>query len=156
MKGKILVLGSMLSIIFTVVVPIVFASSPFVIGEEKAGGYQYTVIKEQNTFTWKIGYQYNLYTIEENKDNTKELELYRIAVEDINMYIFKLIISASYIFIVLLLSFILYKKNKQLLKSSGAIIVIFSGIALYFTTINFIELNTAFQDAKYYYSILTN
>ncbi len=146
----------MFFILFIVIVPIVFASLPFVIGEEKAGGYQYTVVKEQNTFTWEIGFQDNLYTIEENKDNTKELEHFRIAVEDINMYIFKIIISASYFLIVLLISLILYKKNKLLLKSSGAIIVIFSGIALYYTTVNFIELNTAFQNAKYFYSMLTH
>ncbi|MDM5326965.1 hypothetical protein [Neobacillus sp. CF12] len=52
MKEKLLVMLSMFILLFIVVVPIVFASSPFVIGEEKAGGYQYTVIKEQNTFTW--------------------------------------------------------------------------------------------------------
>ena len=52
----------MLIILFIVVVPIVYASSPFVIGEEKAGGYQYTVIKEQNSFTWKIGHQDNIFT----------------------------------------------------------------------------------------------
>lgn len=52
LKEKLLVMLSMFILLFIVVVPIVFASSPFVIGEEKAGGYQYTVIKEQNTFTW--------------------------------------------------------------------------------------------------------
>ena len=54
LKEKFLVIFSMFLILFIVVVPIVFANSPFVIGEEKAGGYQYTVIKEQNTFLGKL------------------------------------------------------------------------------------------------------
>ena len=55
LKERFLVILSMFIILFIIVVPIVFANSPFDIGEEKAGGYQYTVIKEQNTFTWKRG-----------------------------------------------------------------------------------------------------
>ena len=56
LKEKFLVMFSMFIILFMVVVPIVFANSQFVIGEAKAGGYQYTVIKEQNISTWEIGY----------------------------------------------------------------------------------------------------
>lgn len=156
LKEKILVMFSMLIILFIVVVPIVFSSSPFVIGEEKAGGYQYTVIKEQNTSTWKIGHQDNISTVVENQDNSEELERFRIAVEDIDMEVFKIIISASYFLIVVITTLIFYKKTKQLPKSSGAIITILAGIALYYTIVNSINLNTAFQDAKFYYSMLTN
>jgi hypothetical protein len=42
--------------------------APFVIGEEKAGCFQYTVIKEQNISTWKIDHQGNEYTVVENQD----------------------------------------------------------------------------------------
>jgi len=146
----------MFFILIIVVVPIVFASSPFVIGEEKAGGYEYTVIKEQNTFTWKIGHQDNISTLVENKDNNEDLERFRIAVEDINMEIFNIIISASYFLIVVITTLFFYKKKKQIPKGVGAIITIFVGIALYYTIVNSINLNTAFQDAKFYYSMLTN
>lgn len=156
LKEKFLVMFSMFIILFIVVVPIVFASSPLVIGEEKAGGYQYTVIKEQNTFTWKIGHQDNISTVVENKDNNEDLERFRIAVEDINMEIFKIIIAASYFLIVVITTLFFYKKNKQISKGSGAIIAILAGIAVYYTIVNSINLNTAFQDAKLYYSMLTN
>ncbi|WP_163102792.1 hypothetical protein [Peribacillus alkalitolerans] len=156
MKQKILVMFSIIILCYIVVAPFVSAFSPFVIGERKAVGYQYTVIKEQNTFTWKIGYQDNISTIAENKDNIKALELFRNAVEEINMKILKIIIAASYLLIVGLITIILYKKNKQVLKGSSAIIAIFAGIAFYYTIENSIELNAAFQNVKFYYSILTN
>jgi hypothetical protein len=156
LKEKFLVMFSMFIILFIVVVPIVFANSPFVIGEKKAGGYQYTVIKEQNTFIWKIGHQDNVSSVVENQDNNEELEHFRIAVEDINMGIFKIIISTSYFLIVVITMLIFYKKNKQIPKSNSAIIAIFAGIALYYTIVHSINLNTAFQDAEFYYSILTS
>ena len=139
-----------------VVVPIVFANSQFVIGEEKAGGYQYIVIKEQNISTWEIGYQDNISTVVENQANSEDLKRFRVAVEDINMEIFKIIISASYFIIVVITTLIFYKKNKQIPKVYGAIIAIFAGIALYFTIVNSINLNTAFRMQKFNYSILTN
>jgi hypothetical protein len=156
LKEKLLVMLSMFILLFIVVVPIVFASSPFVIGVEKAGGYQYTVIKEQNTFTWKIGDRDNISTVVENKDNNEELESFRIAVEEINMERYKIIISTSYFIIVVVTTLFIYKKNKQIPKGSGAIISIFAGIALYYTIVNSINLNTAMQDAKFYYLMLTN
>lgn len=156
MKKKILVMFSMLFILFIVVAPIVIASSPFVIGEEKAGGYQYTVIKDQNSFTWKIGHQGNIFTIVENKDNNEDLEHFRTAVEEIYMEMFGVIISASYFLIVVITTLFFYKKTKQIPKGSGAIIAILAGIAVYYTIENSINLNTALQDAKFYYSMLTN
>jgi hypothetical protein len=47
-------------------------------------------------------------------------------------------------------------KNKKLLKDSGVIIAILAGIALYNTFETSLDLNTSFQDAKYYYLMLTN
>ena len=142
-------------IVFSIlVVPNVFASSPFVISEEKAGGYQYTVIKEKNTFTWIIGCQDTIFTMEENNDNTEGLKRFRIAVEDINSKIFKLIISASYFLIVVITTLILYKNNKKMFKDGGTIIVTLAVIALYNMFVTSIDLNTAFQDANYYYLLL--
>ncbi|WP_198508060.1 geobacillin-26 family protein [Bacillus sp. FJAT-42315] len=132
------------------------ATSPFVIGEEKAGGYKYIVIKEQDTFTWEIGHQEKISTIIENQDNEETLEHFRMAVNDINMKIFKMIISIIYILIVVITILILYKKNKQMLKSGGAIIAIFVGAGLYMMLVTSIDLNVAFQDAKFYYLLLMN
>lgn len=155
MKEKFLVIFSTVITFFIFLVANVSASSPFVIGKEKAGSYQYTVIKEENNFTWKIGHRDKVTTIQENKDNTEDLEHFRTAVMDINRKIFEIILSASYFLIVVLIALIFYKKNKQILKRDGAIIAILAGIALYITFTTSIELNAAFQDAKFYYSVLT-
>lgn len=155
MKKKFLIIFSIVITFFIFLVAKVSASSPFVIGKEKAGSYQYTVVKEENNFTWKISHRDNLSTIQENSDNTEDLEHFRIAVEDINKQIFEIIITASYLLFVVLTVLILYKKNRQTLKSDGAIFAILIGISLFITLKTSIELNTAFQDAKFYYSVLT-
>ncbi|OZI13661.1 hypothetical protein CEW92_00010 [Bacillaceae bacterium SAS-127] len=141
---------------FIAIVSSVSATSPFVIGEGKAGGYQYTIIKEQDTFTWKIGHQEKISTIIENPDIEETLEHFRMAVNDIDMQIFKMIISVIYILIVVITTLILYKKNKQMLKSGGAIIAISVGVGLYMMLVTSIDLNATFQDAKFYYLLLMN
>ncbi len=72
------------------------------------------------------------------------------------MEIFKIIISASYFLIVVITTLFFYKNNKQISKGIGAIFTIFAGIALNYTIVTSINLNTASQDAKFYYSMLTN
>lgn len=155
MKGKRIVMFSIAITFFNILCPNAFASSQFVIGEETAGGYHYTVYKADNKYTWKIGHQDNLSTINENKDNIEALERFRTAVEDINLKIVEISISATYFLIVGISSLIAYKKNKPMPKSTGAIIALLAGIALYYTFINSIDLHRAFQDANYYYLILT-
>ncbi|KUP07169.1 hypothetical protein Q75_06485 [Bacillus coahuilensis p1.1.43] len=156
MKKIFLALFFMLIIHFIVVVPIVFASSPFVIGEQKARDYQYTVLKENNSFTWIIGHQDNIVTIVENKDNEEELEHFRTAVEEINTKFLGIIISASYLLIVVFTTVTFYKKTKHIPIGTGAIIALLAGIAIYYTIENSINLNTALQDANFYFSILAN
>lgn len=143
-------------IFILLVVPNVFSNSTNVISEDKAGDYQYAEIKEQNTFTWKIGYQENISTIKENKDNTEELERFRTAVLDIKYLIFKLILVASYFLIVVITMLTVHKKNKKMLKDGGVIIAILAVTALSYTIITSIHLNAAFRDATYYYMMLTN
>ncbi|MDC2867908.1 hypothetical protein [Bacillus sp. BP-3] len=155
MKKKFSVVFSMFIIFFTFLDANVSASSPLVISKEKAGGYQYTMINEQNNFTWKIGHRDSLFTIQENNDNTEKLMHFRTTIQDINMHIFETILYASYFLIVVLIALILYKKNKQILKKGRLIFVISVGIALYTTFTASIELNTALKDANYYYLMLT-
>ncbi|MEL3971087.1 hypothetical protein AAEO50_02250 [Rossellomorea oryzaecorticis] len=156
MKVKSLVMLTMFLILFPIGASNVSAGSSFVIGEEKAGGYQYTVIKEESTFIWRIGHGDNMSVIVENKENIEDLESFRTSVEAVNLGTFEVIISASYLLIVILTTLIFFRKNKQILKSSGAIIAVFAGIALYYTILNAIDLHTAFQDAQLFYSMLTN
>jgi hypothetical protein len=132
-----------------------FANGPFVIASEKAGAYQYSVIKEENTFIWKIGHQDNLLVIKENKENEEKLEQFRHSVELINSHTYELMISVSYFLIVMISILIIIMKNKQFLKGGYLLIITaLAGISLYNSIVTSIDLNTAFQDAGYYYSML--
>jgi hypothetical protein len=135
------------------ILPNTFASN--VISSQKAGGYQYSVIKDNNTFTWTVGHQGNLIVIEETKGNQEELERFRYSVEDINSYLFEFIISAVYFLIVLITTLVIFKKNKQTLKGSHLIIIAsLAVIALCNSVVTSIDMYTAYQDARYYYSLL--
>ncbi len=140
---------------FVLFIPTTFASTSFIIGEAKAGGYQYTVKKDQNTITWKIGHQDNLSIIKETIDNREELYRFQMAVGNIKSLIIEISISGTYFVIVVITTLIFYLKKRQIPKSALAIILMLAGIALYITFVSSIELNTAFQDAKFYYLILT-
>jgi hypothetical protein len=154
LKIKIFILTMILS---SLLVPHMFASAPFVIASEKAGGYQYSVIKEynDNTFLWKIDHQDNLLVIKENKENEEELERFRHSVEEINSNMFELMISVSYFLIVMISILIVIMKNKQILKGGYLLIITaLAGIALYNSIVTSIDLTAAFEDAGYYYSML--
>ncbi|WP_313893666.1 hypothetical protein [Psychrobacillus sp.] len=156
MKAKFLVMLSLTILFFIIVVQNVAASSAFVIAEKKAAGYQYTVIKEQNTYTWKIGYQGNISVIQEDENNKEDLEKFMHAVGDSNLEMIKLILSTSYFLIVVLTGLILYKKNKKIHKDLALVIVVFVSIALYFILVTSLDLNSSLADAKYYYLDLIN
>ena len=81
-----------------------------------AMGFEYTITKEQNTFSWKVGYKGDITSIQESIENEDGLQNFMIAVSDSRVILSKLIISLSYFLIVAVLSFFLYKKNKKYLK----------------------------------------
>ena len=127
-----------------------------IIGDGKTLGYEYTVTKEQNKFSWKVGYKGDISIIEESAANEDDLVNYMNAVNDSKLVLAKLIISVSYILIVIITTLILYKKNRKMLKDSGVIITILTGIAIYIAFKASFDLSSLLQDAKHYYVILTN
>ena len=120
-----------------------------IIGDGNTLGYEYTVIKEQNKFSWKVGYKGDITMIEESASNEEDLASYMNAVNESSLVLAKLIVSVSYILIVIITTLILYKKNKKLLKDSGIIITIFTGIALYIAFQASFDLSNLLQNAKY-------
>jgi hypothetical protein len=127
-----------------------------IIGDGKSLGYEYAITKEQNIFLWKVGYKEDRTIIEENAANEVNLVNYMNAVNDSKLVLVKLILSVSYFLIVLITSLILYKKKRKILKESGVILSLFAGIAIYIAFKASIDLSRTFQDAKYYYLILTS
>ncbi|WP_039042327.1 hypothetical protein [Sporosarcina sp. ZBG7A] len=128
-----------------------------VIGYGAAMGYQYVVVKEQDTFSWDIGYKGNNLLIEENADNVKNLENFMFSVNESKLELGTLIISFSYFVLVVITALILYKKKSEMLKGSGAIIMIVATtLALYFTLVSAVDLSSLLHEVKYYYIILAN
>ena len=127
-----------------------------IIGDGKAMDYEYTVTKEENSFSWKVSYKGDTTTIEESIDNKDELQNFMMAVNDSQLILSKLIISLSYFLIVAVISFLLYKKNRKILKDSAIVVVLASIIALYIAIDASVDLSIVLQEAKLYYLRLTN
>ncbi|QUG41959.1 hypothetical protein KD050_01260 [Psychrobacillus sp. INOP01] len=127
-----------------------------VIGDGKTLGYEYTVTKEKNKLSWKVGYKGDISIIEESAANKDDLVNYMHAVNDSKLVLAKLITSVSYLLIVIITTLVLYKKNRKMLKDGGVIISILTGIAIYIAFKASFDLSSLLQDAKYYYLTLTN
>lgn len=120
-------------------------------------GYQYIVVMEHDTFSWDISYKGNNILIEENADNVKNLENFRMNVNESKLELGTLMISVFYFVLVAITALILYKKKSEMLKGRGAIVMILAGtLALYFTLVTAIELSSLLHEVKYYYMILAN
>ena len=126
-----------------------------IIGNGKTLGYEYTVTKEQNKFSWKVGYKGAISIIEERAANEDDLVNYMNAVNDSKLVLVKLILSVSYFLIVIITTLILYKKNIKMLKDGGVIITILAGIAIYIAFKASFDLSSLLHDTKCFYLILT-
>ena len=152
---KIFILFSFVVTCLFAMVPTSLANSPFVISEEKAGGYQYKVIKDQDLYTWEIGHKDHLITIKKDSSNSEELEEFRRAVIDIHLKTIQLIIAATYLLIIIIsLVFVYIKKKPIVTGSSLAIILVLAMLAAFYTITTSMGLYTSFQDAHYYYLTL--
>ena len=126
-----------------------------VIGYGAAMGYQYIVVKEHDTFSWDISYKGNTLLIEENENNVKNLENFMFSVNESELELGTLIISFFYFVLVAITALILYRKKKEMLKGSGALIMILAGsLGLYFTLEAAVDLSSLLHEVKYYYMIL--
>ncbi|MNC20493.1 hypothetical protein D3C75_684460 [compost metagenome] len=127
-----------------------------VIVDGKGMGYEYSVTKEGNSFSWRVGHKGDITTIKESIDNKDELQNYMMAVSDSKRIFSKLIISSSYFIIVAVSCFFLYKKNRKILKDVAVVFLLASIIALYIAIEASFDLSFALQDIKMHYLRLTN
>lgn len=125
------------------------------ISNRKVIGYEYTVTKEENSYSWKIGYKGEYTIIEESIDNEDDLGNFMMAVNDSKLKISKLVLWLTYFLIVAVISFYLYKKDRKTLKDGSIVIVLAIIISLYISIDAFIDLNILLKDVKLYYLRLT-
>ena len=157
MIAKILIVLSLTISTLMIVVPNVLASSSIVISGEKAGGYEYTITKEKNKYTWKIGHEENISVVEENKENREELDYYKQVVSDIRVQLIKVFLFASSFLVLAIITMLLHTKNKLRFKSGGATTIALVAIfVLTNTFVTSVDLSFSFDNAKFYYFRLTN
>lgn len=87
-----------------------------IIGEGKAMGNEYTVSKEQNTFSWKVGYRGDISVIEEDTANEDNLDDFRVSVSNSKEALANLIIWRLYFLIVVITTLIFFKKKRKKLE----------------------------------------
>ncbi len=126
-----------------------------VISDEKAGGYHYSITAKNRTLTWEIGDKKSESVIEENKDNERELESFRTAVQEIKNQQIELIIYVIYLVIIIIFTQLTYKKVKENKKNIIGIGLLFANYAIYKSFVAFMYLQDAFDEAKFYYAVLT-
>lgn len=126
-----------------------------VISDGKVFSYAYSVTMDQNTMIWEVGYKGDTAMIEESDTNQGDLVNYMNAVNDSKLEFVKLIIALAYIVFISILSLILYKKNRKMLKDGSLITAALTGIAVYIAFKAAFDLSSFLRDVKYYYWILT-
>jgi hypothetical protein len=156
MIKKYVITFSLLLAVYLFCVSSVYANAPFVIGERSAWGYEYVVTKENENFTWKIGYKGNTSTVIENKENELYLFEFRNAVRNLDRSGFTVQLAALYVVLIGVIAFITYKKHKKLWKESWRMFAIFVIIGLYFTITTYLDVDMALNDARVSYEMLTN
>ncbi|PFZ05275.1 hypothetical protein COL63_28370 [Bacillus pseudomycoides] len=84
-----------------------------IITKKEVRNYYYIVDKENNNYTWKIGYKSSNSIIKENKENELNLEDFRNAVNKLSQQNLELYVSIAYLVILLLILLISFIKKKN-------------------------------------------
>ncbi|MHA6260042.1 hypothetical protein ACXYMX_09005 [Sporosarcina sp. CAU 1771] len=127
-----------------------------IIGEGKAMGYAYSVSKEESSFSWKVAHKSEIAFITENAANEDDLNSFRNSVEDSKEAFAKLLIWGTYLVIIGLGTYFIYKKKRIKLNNYGIILAVFAGIALYLVVGAFFDLTSSLQLTKSFYLTLVN
>lgn len=125
-----------------------------VIREGNIFSYEYTITMEQSKMTWMVGYKGDTVIIEESPTNQDDLVNYMNAINDSKLEFVKLIIALAYIVFISILTLILYKKNRKMLKDGSLITAALTGIAVYIAFKAAFDLSGFLRGVKYFYLIL--
>lgn len=75
-----------------------------VISSESSMGYEYTVTKEIDSFQWEVGYKDDQWTIEENDQNAKLLDMFRMYVGESRVELVQLVFYIVFLIVALSLA----------------------------------------------------
>jgi hypothetical protein len=131
------------------------SASSKVIAEEKTWRYEYKLFKTQDSFTWKIRQHHITSTISENKDNREELDRFKSAVDNIHRNFMHILISVVYLIIAIPLVKIFLKRKKVSPRDAKLILFAAVLLVLFYTISPVVELYSAYEDADYYFFVLS-
>ncbi len=127
-----------------------------VISKGQVLGYEYETAIKASSFLWKVGHKEDSLHIEESDRNKEILEDFMVAVNEGQSVFVKLIIALSYIVIIAITIFILYKKNRKVLRASNGVLIAFAVVAIFIAFESAIDLNRILHNAQYYFLQLKN
>ncbi|WNB91153.1 geobacillin-26 family protein [Bacillus sp. NEB1478] len=145
----------LLFLLFSLIPTCSVSAASKVIAEEKTWGYEYKLIKTQDSFTWKIRQHHITSTISENKDNREDLDRFKSAVDNIHRYYIDILISVVYLIIAVPLVKIFLKKKKVSPRDAKLILFAVVMIVYFYSVSPVVELFSAYEDADYYFFILS-
>ncbi|MCA1031365.1 hypothetical protein LCL95_10040 [Bacillus timonensis] len=128
-----------------------------VIVEGSSLGYEYSFIREPNSFIWKIGYNGEVTTFEETTDKKDELGEFMYNVNESTSHLTNIIIQVIYLSIVAGITIFLYRKSRKTLKDGGAVVIILAGSYAFYTGFNAaIDLFSTLHELENLYYFLTS
>ncbi|MBH0174482.1 hypothetical protein IHV09_12990 [Fictibacillus sp. 23RED33] len=132
----------------------VFAS-PQIVAEKKAGDFHYNIKADGETLTWSIGDGKKQSELKEDKNNQRELDQFREAVNEMSVQKFSLIIYILYLIFIGMIGYIFYKKVAERKRELMGIVALFGIYAVYKCYMAYEFFVQAQWDAKYYFAALT-
>ncbi|PEB15146.1 hypothetical protein [Bacillus toyonensis] len=128
-----------------------------IIARKEVRNYYYIVDKENNNYTWRIGYKSSNSIIKENKENELNLEDFRNAVNKLSQQNLELYVSIAYLIILLLILLISFiKKNNDIPKWFLIFIFVLLIISINAVVQTSISLSVTNKEAQFLYLRLTH
>ncbi|PEA30036.1 hypothetical protein [Bacillus toyonensis] len=154
MKSKLIIVLCLIGII----IPSSKAlASGEIITRKEVRNYYYIVDKENNNYTWRIGYKSSNSIIKENKDNELNLEDFRNAVNKLSQQNLELYVSIAYLIILLLILLISFiKKNNDTPKCFLIFMFVLLIISINAVVQTSISLSVTNKEAQFLYLRLTH
>lgn len=141
------------------IVPVYTAETEQVTEQKEAGGYAFSYVhsEQKQSLVWTISHSGEPVEVNENAANERNLAEYREMIYKMSDTFSTALIAGSYFVIALFVSLVFFTRHKKE-RSSPLTFVIGAmiGIAMYITASNIFEYQQAYQDAGYYFFLLTN
>lgn len=102
-----------------------------VIASESSMGYAYTVSKEIDSFKWEIGYKDDVVSVEENEQNTQNLDVFRESVGENRVVAFQMGLLIVYLVLLFVLIGIFTWRKPKAVRSYMFLLFVAVGVVAF-------------------------